>query len=167
MYWIPAFFIFLEIILILSLDNLVRYGNIKFLYEKYKNSELKEYANLHFHGIAIVNSIFAITLIGEIIYFIVALFYPIWIISVVFLLHFLFLQIRAKLKKDISIEKRIKLAKLKGFETKDEKFSRLLKLNELKNSEIKTNQWMMYIYPVVRIIIFGSIIILHYNYNLL
>lgn len=167
MYWIPAIFIFLEILLIVSLDNLIRYGNIKFLYEKYKNSDLKEYVNKHFHGIGAINSIFALNLIGELIYFIVALFYSIWFISVIYFVQFFIIQIVAKLKKDISIEKRIKLAQLKGFNTSDEKFSRLLKLNELKSSEIKIYQWTMYIYPILRIIIFASIIILHYNYNLL
>lgn len=165
MYWIPAFFIFIEFIMILSLDNLVRYSNIKFLYEKYKNDALRDYANKHFNGIGIVNSIFALILIGEMIYFIIALFYPIWIIAVIYFTQFLLLQIISKIKKDTSIEKRIKLAQLKGFETKDEKFSRLLKLNELKN--VKTHQWTMYIYPLIRIIIFASIIILHYNYKIL
>ena len=167
MYWIPAFFIFFEIIFFLSVDNIVRYNNIKSLYLKYKDSELKTYIEKNFHGINVTNSLLALVLLAEMVYFIFGFFYPIWIISAIYFGQFLITSIVSKINGDPSIEKQIKLAKLKGFETKDTQFSRMLKLNELKNSEIKTYGWVKYIYPIVRIILFATIIILHYNYKLI
>ena len=167
MYWIPGFLIFFEIIFFLSVDNIVRYNNIKTLYQKYKVSELKDYIEKHFNGINIINSLLAIGLLAEIVYFIFGFFYPIWIISAIFFGQFLITSIVSKVNGGPSVEKQIKLAKLKGFETKDIQFSRLLKLNELKNSEIKTYDWLKYIYPVMRIILLASIIILHFNYKIL
>jgi uncharacterized ion transporter superfamily protein YfcC len=167
MYWIPAFFIFFEIIFFLSVDTIVRYDNIKILYQKYKNSELKNYSEKHFHGINVINSILAIGILAEFAYFIFGFFYPIWIISAIYFAQFLITTIISKLSGEPSIEKRIKLAKLKDFETSDIKFDRLLKLNELKSSEIKTHDWVKYIYPIIRIIIFASIIVLHYNYKII
>ena len=66
---------------------------------------------------------------------------------------------------EATIEKIIKRAKLEDFEATDIKLSRLLKLNEIKN--IKTNNWLLYIYPVVKILAFMAIIILHYHFNLI
>ena len=167
MYWIPAFFIFFEIILFLSVDNIVRYSNIKSLYQKYKDSALKIYSEKHFHGMNIINNILGIVLLAEMVYFIYGFFYPIWILSAIFFGQFLITTIISKLNGDPSVEKQIKLAKLKGFETSDIKLDRLLKLNEIKKSEIKTYDFIKYIYPIIRIIIFASIIILHYNYKLI
>ena len=167
MYWIPAFFIFFEIIFFLSVDNIVRYNNIKSLYVKYKDSALKNYIEKNFYGINVINSLLAIGLLSEMVYFIFGFFYPIWIISAIYCGQFLITSIVSKINGDPSIEKQIKLAKLKGFETEDTKFSRMLKLNELKSSEIKTYGCVKYIYPIVRIIIFATIIILHYNYKLI
>lgn len=166
MYWIPAFFIFVEIFLILSVDKLSSYGNAKFLFDKYKDENLKKYIQLNYHGIDVMTNIFGFLLLGELIYFIIGFFYPmIWMFSALIIFVFLISTIFSKMKKEVPIEKRIKLAKLKGFETTDIQFSRLLKLNQLKDNEIKTNEWIKYIFPLFRIIIFISIIVLHYNFS--
>ena len=166
MYWIPAFFIFTEIVFILSVDKLVTYGNAKFLLDKYKDESLKRYIQSTYHGIDVITNIFGFIFLAQLLYFIVGFFYPIWMFSALFIFIFLINTIHSKLKKEIPIEKRIKLAKLKGFETTDTQFSRLLKLNELKNSKIKTNEWIIYLIPLFRIIVFMSIIILHYNFSI-
>lgn len=166
MYWIPAFFIFVEIFYILSIDTLVSYGNTKFLFEKYKDESLKKYIQLKYSGAETINNILGVLLLGEMIYFVIGFFYSIWMISASFVFVFLVSLIYSKLKKEVPIKKRIKLAKLKGFKSTDIQFSRLLKLNNLKD-EIKTNEWMTYISPVIKIIIFISIIVLHYNYKLI
>lgn len=167
MYWIPAFLIFFEIIFFLSVDQIVRYNNIKSLYQKYKDSALKNYIEKTFHGINIVNTFLALGMLGEMVYFIFGFFHPIWIISVIYFSQFLITSVISRLNGDPSVEKQIKLAKLKGFETEDTKFSRMLKLNELKSSEIKTHDWVKYLYPILRMIMLASIIILHYNFKLL
>jgi len=169
MYWLPGLFIVMEILLISYLDTLVRYTNVDFLYKKYKDEELKKYMKTEFPGAIGIGAVFAIYLIGVCVYFIVGLFYPfIWYVSVVLISFSIFEMIRSKIiKKEIPIEKRIKLARLNNFETSDIKFERALKLNELKHSEIKINEWKKYISPIIRIIIFLSIIILHYHFNLI
>jgi hypothetical protein len=115
----------------------------------------------------VINNIIAIGLLAEFVYFIFGFFYPIWIFSAIFFVQFLITTIISKLNGEPSVEKRIKLAKLKGFETSDIKFDRLLKLNEIKKAEIKTYDFIKYIYPIIRIIIFASIIVLHYNYKII
>ena len=107
MYWIPAFFIFFEIIFFLSVDNIVRYNNIKSLYLKYKDSELKTYIEKNFHGINVTNSLLALVLLAEMVYFIFGFFYPIWIISAIYFGQFLITSIVSKINGDPSIEKQI------------------------------------------------------------
>jgi len=57
----------------------------------------------------------------------------------------------------------IKRASLGDFQSTNIKFQRLLKLNELKT--VKTYDWYLYIFPVVKIVLWISIIVLQYNFN--
>jgi hypothetical protein len=163
-YWIPAIFIFLEFVFIMSLDSMVKNINAKIIYERYKDPNLAKYIKENYKGTEILSAILAICYIGQIAYFIVGLFKPIWMISIVYILYLTISTIVDKVRKT-PIEKTIKRAKLKGFEASDVKLDRLLKLNELKGSEIKTYEWMNYIYPLIRIIVFIGIIVLHYNFK--
>lgn len=167
MYWIPAIFIFIEIIYILTMDKLLVYGSAKNLADKYKDTNLKIYIENKYPNGDKVTAFFGFFLLLELIYFIVGLFFSLWMISVFIIFSYILNSLYHKIKKEQSIEKTIKLAKLEGFESSSVKFDRLLKLNEINTSEIKTNEWRMYIYPLIRIIAFTLIIVLHYNFKLI
>ena len=165
MYWLPAIFILLELLFIAKLDDILRYLNIKILQKKYPDEDFEAYIREEFEPkFEKIVGFFGLAFVGGYIYFIVGLFYPIWMVSILF---FICEFIKSSIPKfqTKSIERTIKLAKLNGFESSDVKFQRLLKLNELNNSNIKTYKWLAYIFPLIKLIIFGLIIVLHYNFN--
>lgn len=161
MYWIPAFFIIIELLYISYLSDIVKIANCKVLLKKYKNENLKDYIIKEYKSIEKILTNIGILLFFEIVYFVVGFFYPIWIFS---LLYIIYLIIHTIITNNYtsSIEKTIKKADLKEFQTDDIKLSRLLKLNELKG--IKIYKWTWYILPAIKITIFIAIIVLHYNY---
>lgn len=167
MYWIPAIFIFFELIYINYLDSMIRYLNCKILNEKFDDYNLKRYIDNEFSSQEKIFAAIGFILFFQLIYFIVALFYPFWFISTTFIFLSLISTVKNKIKKDVPIEKTIKLARLKNFESENVKFERLLKLNELNQKDIKTYSWIGYIYPIIKIIVFIAIIVLHYNYKIL
>lgn len=164
MYWIPIIFIFCELIYISNLDSITRYSNCNILLNKFKDRNLQTYIKNEFKSISIVFIFIGIYLFSEVIYFLVGFFYPLWIMSSIFFIYYIVATIINKIKSQ-TIEKTVKLANLKNFDSSDIKFQRLLKLNELKGN--KTYNYIGYIYSTIRIAIFVAIIVLHYNYKIL
>jgi hypothetical protein len=167
LYWLPVFFIIAELVFINLLDKMISYSNANVLFVKYGDEKLDEYLKTKYSAIKGVTLFVAIFLTLEFIYFFVGLFSKIWMISVVYIAFDIFATIKLKLVKNTPIEKTIKRAKLVDFESSDIKFQRVLKLNELKANEIKTRDWINYIYPTIKIFAFIAIIVLHYQYNIL
>jgi len=165
MYWIPAIFIVFELLFLNYLDQILRYSNAIILSKKYKDKKLEEYIKIEHKDFDKILIVIGVFLLAEFIYFIVGLFYPIWILSVLFICYSIFMNIYSKFRKSSSVEQMIKLAKLKNFESSDVKFERLLKLSELKQDQVKTRTWIGYIVPVIKIFIFISIILFHYNFK--
>lgn len=164
-YWLPVIFIFFEFILIGQMSKMIEYTSLSFLYKKYKDDDLWKYINLNYKDFAKSYIFFGIILLIEIIYLIVGLFHSIWFISIIVLSHDLLVLVIKQLKPT-SIEKLIKRAKLEDFNSTNVKFQRYLKITQLNNN-IKTHNWLLFIFPIIKIMLFASIIILHYNYNLL
>ena len=98
----------------------------------------------------------------EFIYFIVGLFYPFWFLSIIFIMYIIADVIF--ISKKGSIEEIIKRSKLKGFETTNIRFERLLKLNEL-GGNIKVREWTLYIPPIIRTLVFVLLIVVHFNFS--
>ena len=167
MYWLPAIFIIIELIYINVIDMMSRFGNSNILLKKYKDEELKSYIKKEYDGMEKMSMFIGFFLLFEFIYFIVGFFYPFWMVSAVFIGLSIIATIISKIKGKNSIEKTIKLAHLNGFTSSDVKFDRLLKLNELKRDEIKTSEWALYISPIIKIVVFIAIIVLHYNYKMI
>lgn len=168
MYWIPAFFILFEIVFINYLDTMIRSANAMFLAKKYNDVDLVKYIKKEFKDVEKYSGILGVFLVFEFIYFAVGFFYPFWFLSVIFIFITSISIIRSKIiKKSPEIEKIIKLANLRDFVSSDVKFNRLLKLNELNTNDIKTKEWHIYLYSVLKMIAFISIIVLHYNYHIL
>ncbi len=170
MYWIPIIFIIFELIFIHVFDKIRRLEACNFLYNKFNdnNKYLESYIKNEFSGMENIKVFISLFFLFEFIYFFIGFFYPfIWIASTYIILTIFYKSIIPK--KEVDIKKYIQIANLK-IKSEDMKFSRLLKLNELKQE--KTNFWnklfyVGYIDSLIRIIIFISIIVLHYNFNLI
>lgn len=165
LYWLPAIFILTELTYLSLLSKLLSYFNASLLYQKYSDESLAIYIKEKYFGYDKITLVLVFIIIFQSVYFLVGLFHSIWLFSLVFFLFQIISIIKSNLSKKATIEKIIKRAKLEDFEATDIKLSRLLKLNEIKN--IKTNNWLLYIYPVVKILAFMAIIILHYHFNLI
>lgn len=165
MYWIPAIFIFLELILLTNLDKLIRFESCVTLLKKYDDNNLKYYIEKEFNKMDKVLILFTVIMLLELVYFMVGFFYPIWFISTLIITYTIGYTIYSKFRTPVPIEGTIKLARLNGFVASDVKFDRLLKISELKKSEVKTKEWIGYVYSGVKIFIFIGIIYFHYNYN--
>lgn len=162
MYWIPAILIFIELLVIFHIERLISYTNLILLYKKYKNEDLELYITTEHKDTPSIYIVIGILLILELIYFIIGLFFPFWIVSVVFLCYFIYNTLTEKLIPTPT-SKIIKLANLKNFSTSDIKFDRLLKLNEINDKDIRLQKINIYLYPILKIIAFATIIIMHYN----
>lgn len=165
MYWIPSVFLFTNLIFIYNLDKIIKYSNCLYLYEKYKDIDLSEYLYTKYKDYKSFYLFLLIAGFFELIYFIVGLFYSFWFFSIFILGCMVFISLYSKIKKN-DIRKIVKSANLEDFESKNIKFQRILKINEL-DERIKTNNWVAYILPTIKIIIYILIIVLHYNYNLI
>jgi hypothetical protein len=162
MYWIAAVFILIEILFFYNLDKIIQYSNILYLVKKYKDEDLIKYLKEKFKDFNNIITFFGIFMFLEYVYFIIALFYPFWFFSVLFFIYTIGNHFK---NKKVDISKVIKRAKLEDFKSSDVKFERMLKMNELEN--IKINEWTKYIIVILKIIMFISIIVLHYNYKLI
>jgi hypothetical protein len=162
MYWLPAIFIFIEMLFIYHVDKLISYVNSLALYKKYKDKELLSYIEKEHKNSLIIYQTIGILLLLEVVYFIIGLFFTFWIVSIVFLFYFIILLLMDKFQS-ISNAKMIKLANLKNFTTSDIKFERFLKLNTINQSDMLIHKLKTYSYPLLKIIAFISIIIIHYN----
>jgi hypothetical protein len=167
LYWLPVLFIIGELIFLNYIDQFVAYINANKLLVKYKDEKLEKYLKSKYVGIVGIAVFISIFLIAEFIYFIVGIFHPIWVISVVYLGIYVLTTVISKINGEQSIEKTVKKAKLIDFESSDIKLQRVLKLNELKSNEVKTRDWINYIYPIIKIIVFTAIVVLHYQYKML
>lgn len=170
MYWIPAIFIIVQLSYLNFSDKLIRYTYARFLYDKFKDNDLRLYISNEFKDIEKITNFFGIFILLEFIYFIVAFFYPFWLLSTIYIFFIIIVNIFSKLKKkdeDKEIEKAINYAKLKNFKSSNIKFERLLKLNELKTNKKSFAHWRMYILIFIKIFTFISIIVLHYHYKIL
>ena len=165
MFWIPGIFIAFYILFMNSFDKYVEYTNAKLLSEKFKDKDLLYYISTKYKDYNKVLIVIIFFILFELAYFISGLFTPIWIFSTAYIIYTIISQISSKIKKEKPIEKIIQKARLKDFKSSDIKFQRLLKLNEFKKTKI--NRWTIYIYPIVKIIVFMLIIILHYHYKIL
>jgi hypothetical protein len=168
MYWIPAIFIFFELIIISNLNKILRYDSCTILLKKYKDEKLSEYINEEFGDKSTIKTLIVILfflILFELIYFIVGLFYTFWIVSAIYLIFIVFYTIYSSFSKNTPIENTIKIANLKGFTAKDQQLDRLLKLNSLKNTKLLPKEWLGYAQSVVKILIFSSIIYFHYQYK--
>lgn len=162
MYWIPIIFIIMNFLYITQYKEITRMLCAKKLYEKYKDYKIQEYIDSEFEFHNKLFNIISVFFIFEFIYFMVAFFYPIWIYSAVYIA----LVIIISTKKELSLEKIIKLAKLNGFQASDVKLARMLKISELENKDVKVNIWLNYLLIGLKIMAFISIIVLHYNYKI-
>jgi len=158
----PAIFVVTNIFFIHSLDNLIKFSNGEYLYKKYNDNDLKKYVEDKYKGFVAPYLIIAFILIGELIFCVIGLFHPIWVITIIIIFYDLFIFLYRKIKP-LKISTIIKRASLGNFQSSNIKFQRILKLNELK--VVKTNGWTLYIFPIVKIILWISIIVLQYNYN--
>lgn len=166
LFWIPAIFIVIELIYIGSLPKVISLSNIALLSKKYKSDDLDKYIEKKYNGFSKLMLVSVLFILFETVYFIVGLFYSIWMFSIVFILFLLFSTvISTSRKKEKDLGKIVKRANLEDFETSDIKLSRALKMNEIKN--VKTNDWTLYIYPIIKVLAFLAIIILHYHFQLL
>lgn len=162
MYWIPAILIFVELLIIFHVEKLISYTNLILLNKKYENEDLESYITKEHKDTPFIYIVIGILLILELIYFIIGLFFPFWIVSVVFLCYFIYNVLTERLIPTPT-SKIIKLANLKNFSTSDIKFDRLLKLNEINDKDIRLHKINIYLYPILKIIAFSTIIITHYN----
>jgi hypothetical protein len=162
MYWIPAILIFVELLVIFHVEKLISYTNLLALYKKYKDDDLASYITKEHKDTSFIYAVIGVLLILELIYFIIGLFFPFWLVSVIFLFYFIVNLLIEKLKTT-STSKIIKLANLKNFSTSDIKFDRILKLNEINDKDIRLHKINIYLYPILKIIAFATIIIMHYN----
>jgi len=162
MYWLPAIFIFVEILYIYHVSDLISYVNATILYKKYKDENLESYIKNKYKDSIVTYFIIGGLIALEVIYFIIGLFFPFWILSIIFICYFIILILMTKFER-VSTAKMIKLANLKNFSTSNIKFDRLLKLNEIKKSDIKIHNLKTYSYPIFKIIFFITIIVTHYN----
>lgn len=167
MYWIPAIFIFFEIIIIYLTNDISKYDSLIKLQDKYNDKDLSKYISVNYKSWSFerVTDIIFIVYILEFIYFIVGLFFSYWIISIVYILGIILFNIYNDLYGDDSVETLIKMSKLKNFKSSNVQFDRLLKLNEL-NKDFKITEWTKYIVPTLKLSVFLLIITLHYNINL-
>lgn len=160
MYWLPAIFIFVEILFLFYVDKMISYTSSLSLYKKYKDESLKEYITEEYKPSLAFYGFVGIFLVLELVYFLVGLFYPIYIISIVFILYYI-LNIFIDKFKIPSTEKLIKLANLKNFVASDIKFDRMLKLNSIKQGEnLIWYKVRVYAFPILKIIAFIGIILM-------
>lgn len=162
MYWIPAIFVVLDFISLLLFSDLSRGYNSMFLADKYNNKELEKYvtSNHPLQREIILGLI--ILLFLEFVYFVICLFYPLWIISIISIsIGVIYGIITITRKKPI--DEIIRKAKLNNFQTSDVKFDRLLKLNELNDTKRRYKFPIIYILISLKMFVFISIIVFHYN----
>jgi len=162
-YYIPAFFIVLDFISLLLFSYLSKCYNTEILVDKYDDKELNSYFGRNSFAQVELNLAFTILLFCEFVYFVICLFYPFWVISVIVIaVGAIYGILTINIKNPI--EKVIKKAKLKNFHSSDLKFDRLLKLNELNDVKIYKIS-PVHILISLKIIIFASIIIYYCNIN--
>lgn len=168
MFWLPAIFIVFEIIYIYNIDTLMFMAGSQSILKKYKSEDLKKYVESRSKDVVMNALLVFVLVIGEFIYFIFGLFGNIWIYSVVFILFIVIGKLLSKIiNKEQTIEESIKMAGLEDFESNDVKLNRVLKLQELNGVDIKIHKWKYIIVPIIKILAFLSIIILHYHFKMI
>lgn len=160
-YWIPAIFIIFDFISLLLFGDINKGYNSNQLLCKYNDKELERYISRNYPIQDEMVMGFSVLLFFELIYFVVCLFYSFWFISIIVIITGLIYGITVVIKKE-PIEKIIKRSKLNNFHSSDIKFDRLLKLNELND----TNDFgilLDYILMSLKMLVFMLIIVFHYN----